>query len=286
MTLPPPSPKKIGKGMIIAIAVIVILVIAFGAVLVNGLNALSFVASPTPTPTATPTSNPTPSPTTNTVPYDFRMSSIDFIINQTRGIRITQGNNFSESVILTTVSGNIQSVTPQDVIWSADSDSSGIQCDFNSTSLYYSGMLHLFFPDAIPDGFSTLFTVTIPSSTPTDNYTITVTAKIGSVSHSISMLVSVESVIVTVSGTVNVGSLGITPIQIQFHDLRFPTDGYFATITGNTYSISIPNDAVYFVRVSKAEGLSYLWYNCDTFFQLKVPAGSTSITKDFTVLGS
>ncbi len=290
MTLPP---MKIGKSMIIPIAVIVILVIAFGGVLVNSLDTPSSVASPTPTPlpsstpTATQANNPTPSPTTNAVPYDFWMSP-DFF-NQTQGIGISQGNSFSEPLTLTTVSGNVQSVNPNDVLWSADSGSSCIQCDFNSTSLYYiSSLKNLFFPPAIPDGFSTLLTITVPSSTPTDNYTITITATIGTVSHSISMLVSVESAIVTVSGTVNVGNSSITPYQIQFHDLRFPTDGYFATITGNTYSISIPNDAVYFVRVNDGTALNRtgLWHNVDTFFQLEVPAGSTSLSQNFTVSGS
>jgi hypothetical protein len=39
----------------------------------------------------------------------------------------------------------------------------------------------------------------------------------------------------------------------------------------------------YSVSVSDGEGT---WYNCYTNFWLNVPAGSTSMTQDFTVFGS
>ncbi|HLN89444.1 MAG TPA: hypothetical protein VK253_05200 [Candidatus Binatia bacterium] len=187
------------------------------------------------------------------------------------------------TIKLTTINGNVQSVNPQNVTWSADSGSSGIQCDFDSTSIAYrEDMIGMFFK--IQDGFSSWFTITIPNSTPTDNYAITVTAKIGSVSHSITMWISVESSFITVSGTINAGNSGITPYQLQFHNLASTTDGYLATLTANTYSISIPNNQVYFVSVNDGTALDRtgLWHNLDTFFEVEVPAGSTSMTKDFT----
>ena len=293
MERPSSSRKKISKNVVIAIAVIAIVFFALATGEIMGLLVNQSSDSPTPTPTASPSPAATPTiisstPSSSFEPYDFNMyfTWVPGDFNITNTLNMIQGGKFEDQMTLSTISGNTLSVNTSDVIWSADSGSSGIQCSFGSTSYADPGFTSQFFGDAWAYGFNSMLTMTVPSSTPTNNYTITITAKIGSVSHSISFLVSVRSSVVTVSGTVNVGNSGITPYQIQFHDLRFPTDGYFATITGNTYSISIPNDAVYFVRVSKAEGLSYLWYNCDTFFQLEVSAGSTSMTQDFTVLGS
>jgi hypothetical protein len=277
-------------------AVLVILSVSLvGATALDRPFDNSAITTQTPTPAASHSPTPSPIPTiTNSTPnpsfgpYDFNMhfTWVPGDFNITNTLNMIQGGKFEDQMTLSTISGNTLSVNTSDVIWSADTGSSGIQCSFSSTSYADPGFTSQFFGDACAYGFNSMFMMTVPSSIPTNNYTVTITAKIGSVSHSISFLVSVRSSVVTVSGTVNVGSSGITPYQIQFHDLRFPTDGYFATITGNTYSISIPNNAVYFVRVSKAEGLSYLWYNCDTFFQLEVSAGSTSMTQDFTVLGS
>lgn len=274
MTLPT---KKIGKSMIIAIAVIVILVIAFGAVLVNSLNSPISVASPTPTP------NPTTSPTTNAVPYDFNIST------NIPSFNLTQGHSLIDTITLTTVSGNASSVNPQDVIWSADSGSSGIHFDFKTSFSYENDYFARVFPDLfIPNGFSCVLSITVPSSTPTDNYNITITAKIGANSHSISILVSVPSALVTVSGTVDASILGITPSQIAFLDQGDPnTNHYNVTLTGNTYSISVPNNRGYFVMVSESNGYEsngkwYNWINCDSY-SVGVPAGSTSMTKDFTV---
>jgi hypothetical protein len=157
--------------------------------------------------------------------------------------------------------------------------------EFDRTGLLYSGT-----DDdkdeygiSIPDGFSNLLLITIPESTPTDNYAVTVTAQIGSNTHSMSIIVSVQSAEVTVSGTVDPSYSGITPYQIKF--LRIQTVQqleYYATLTDNAYSITVPNHDKYVVSVSDGYGT---WYMCTNDFWLEVPAGSTSMTKDFTVFG-
>jgi len=210
-------------------------------------------------------------------PYEFRMSAGYPSFN------ITQGGGFTQLIEVITVSGDVQSINPQDVIFSADSGSSGIQYSFDSTSLLYIAGTNT----NGPNGFSTLMTLTIPQSTPTNYYAITVTAKIGSVSHSISVLVAVESSTVTVSGTVNPSYSGITPKQIEFLNtaITIPSQlTYYATVTGSgTYSISVPNAQEYAVSVSDGTGT---WYLCSSGFWLEVPAGSSSMTRDFTVFGS
>lgn len=268
--LPPPLTKKISRNMIIAIVVIAILAIALvGALIMNFRPSSSSVVAPSPTPTVTPIS-PTPSPAV--IPYDFKMSA-DY-----PSFNITQGGAFNVLISLTTISGNVQTVNPNDVTFSANSGTSGIGCSFDSTSILYSGS------SSGQTGFASLLTLTIPETTPTNDYAVTVTAKIGSVSHSTSILVAVESSTVTVSGTVNPSYSGITPYQIEFWNLA-TNQKYYATLTQNytTYSISVPNHEQYDVSVSDGKGT---WYSCSGEFWLEVPAGSTSITRDFTVFGS
>jgi flagellar basal body-associated protein FliL len=277
----PPS-KKIGKNMIIALAVIAIVIIALVAGITIGLstNQLTNTPTPTSTPTVTPTTTISFTPSPSFAIYDFKMSANHPSVN------ITQGRGSYVSINLETVSGNVQTVDPHDVVWSADSGSSGIEYDFDSTALLYLTTSNAVDSNgiSIPDGFSNLLLITVPESTPTSNYAITITAKIGSVSHSISILVGVESSMVTVSGTVDPSYSHITTYQIEFWNLA--TDQkYIETLTQNytTYSISVPNHEQYYVSVSDGTGE---WYSCDGDFWLQVPAGSTAITKDFIVFGS
>jgi len=288
------APKKTNKAMIGAIIIIVILVVAAGALLINKTSSPNSV-DPTPTPTATPSplSGSTPSPTATPIPLSSSTPSptvvpYDFNISGFNVTGLAQGDSFAGIIVLTTFSGNAQSINPNDVIWSADSGSSGIQCDFGSISYSYPTMIDQWFD--IPDGFTSTLTITIPSSTPTNNYTITVTAQIGSISHSTSCLVSVYSGYVTVSGTVNAGNSNITPTQIAFIDKENPNVNYITTLTGNTYSISVLNVPVYYVMVSdsngsESNGIWYNWYDCGSC-SVGVPVGSTSMTQDFTVSGS
>ncbi len=264
--------------MIAAIIIIVILVVAVGVLLINRTNPPNSVVTPSPTPTATPSplSSSTPSPTV--APYNFNISA-DY-----PSFNVTQGGSFDVLVSLDTISGDIQTINPSNVTFSADSGSSGIEYSFESTAVSYGGTAHYSNGLSIPTGFGSLLTITIPNSTPTNDYAITVTATIGSISHSMSLLVGVESSTVTISGTVNAGSSGITPYQIEFRNLASTQQlNYYATLTGNTYSISLPNDQPYQVLVSNGEGT---WYNCYNEYWLEVPAGSTTMTQDFTVFGS
>lgn len=236
-------------------------------------------ATPTPAPTAKPASNPTSIPIS--FPYDFNISAIS-------SFNITQGNSITTQIGLSTISGNASSVDPQDILWSADSGSSDIHFDFKTSYSYENEYWAIYFPDRfIPNGFNCILTITVPSSTPTDSYGINITAKIGSNSHSISILVSVPCATVTVSGTVDTSILGITPSQIAFRDQAYPnTYIYKGTLTGNSYSISVPNNRAYLVMISDSTGsVSGLgWSNwISDSCTVKVPVGSTKMTNDFTV---
>jgi hypothetical protein len=278
---PPPPTKKISKNIIIASVVIAIVLIASVAGVMMGLPATQSGNSPTPTPspTETPTTNSS-TPIPSSAPYDFTISSIS-------NISITQGQHNTDQIKLITISGNASSINPQDVIWSADSGSSGIHYDFKTSYSYENDYFASAFPDLfVPNGFNCVLTITVSSSTPTDNYNINITAAIGSVSRSISMLVSVPSAVVTVSGTVDASILGITPSQIAFLNKGDANDHYNATFTGNTYSISVANGREYYVMIGEntayeSNGRWYNWISCDPC-NVGVPVGSTSKTKDIT----
>lgn len=238
-------------------------------------------STPTPTATDSPTGTPTtmsPTPTPISVPYDFRISGIS-------SFNITQGNSLTTQIELSTISGNASSVDPQDVIWSADTGSSGIHFDFKTS---YSYEDEFFFPGLFPpNGFRCALTINVPNSTPTDNYNMTLTAKIGANSHSISLWASVPSALVTVSGTVDTSILGVTPSQIAFRDAAYPnTYVYTGTLTGNTYSISVPNNRAYLVMISditgSVSGLGWSNWISDSC-SVKVLVGNTTMTKDFAI---
>jgi hypothetical protein len=272
MTIPPPPPpeqtKKSRKNIVIALGVILIIIIALIAGVMVGLSVNQSANPSTPTPTAiptsstTPTSNPTPSPTM--VPYDFTISTGN------QSFIITQGSSFNSTIALNTLSGNVEMANQSNIIFSANTGSSGIEYSFNDTSTLFSGEQQL--------GFSSLLLITVPESTPTSNYTITVTARIGSISHSTSIMVSVESSTVTVSGTVYGGTLH----QILFTDMEFSNQPeHYATLTGNTYSISLPNHRQYYVTGIDGIGTQHIMGG----FWLEVPAGSTSLNRNFTYGG-
>ena len=272
-----------------AAAVLVILSVSlFGALALDIPFDISNLTTPTPTTKASPSPAPTATLTTNgstpntgSAPYEFTMSNTSILT-------ITQGQHNMNQIKLTTVSGNASSVNPQDVIWSTDSGSSGIQFDFNTSYSYENDYFGSVFPDLfVPNGFSCVLTITVPSSTPTDNYNVNITATIGANSHSTSMLVSVLSAVVTVSGTVDASILGINPTQIAFLDRGDANNHFNVTLTGNTYSISVTNDREYYVMIGQnnsyeSNGRWYNWISCDSC-SVGVPVGSTSMTKDVTV---
>jgi len=273
-----PSPKNLGKNIVIALAIIAVIIVALvvGVMMALSANQSTNTPTPTPAPTATPNSTSTFSPTV--VPYDFKVSA------KYPSFDITQGASFYVSISIETISGNVQSVSTSDVEFSADSGSSEILSEFNTTHLLYSSINNPTDTNGIsnPTGFSNVLLITVPESTPTSNYTITVTAKIGSVSHSVSIIVGVESSTVTLSGKINLADTGVTLYQIRFYRFTNFDNLFYANIESNTYSISIPNHEKYVVSVS--DGTSE-WLNCDTDFWLQVPAGSNSMTQDFTVFG-
>lgn len=252
--------------MIIALIIIFILTISLiGAI---ALSRPSSNPNPTTTPTltATPTNSPTPNPTI--VPYSFEIST-DY-----PRVNITQGRSIINTIYLTTVGGNAQDISPNDVGLIADGGSSGINCEYNSTGRAIINGSH---------GFFALLWITVPNTTPTNNYVITVTAKIGSISHSTAILVAVQSYTVIVSGTINPSYSGINPQQIVFLDLTtIDEQEYVATITDSTYSIVLPNYKTYYVYVRDEIGKGYL---CNNQFLLEVPAGSEAMTRNFTVYG-
>jgi hypothetical protein len=275
------------KLLLVCIVIAAIAILSIAMAETGNFPALTPATTASPSPTATPTPTPTIEPGSNltsipiSVPYDFKISAIS-------SFNITQGNSMTTQIGLSTISGNASSVDPQDILWRADSGSSDMHFDFKTSYSYENEYWAIYFPDRfIPNGFSCMLTITVPSSTPTDSYGINITAKIGSNSHSISMLVSVPSATVSVSGTVDTSILGITPSQIAFRDQAYPnTYIYKGTLTGNTYSISVPNNREYLVMISDSTGsVSGLgWSNwISDSCSVKVPVGSTAMTKDFTV---
>lgn len=257
-----PSGKAVAVPLVV---VIVILVVALVGVLTLK-NPNSSSPSPTSTPVTTPYSNPTTVPTT--IPTDFTMSfdpesgTLELMQGSSRQILISLNDLYSEEVKPT---------------FSANTGSSGIQCVFSSASW-----------------FQEWLTINVPTSTPTGNYEITVTATNGQTSHHASYHISVLSAQVQVSGTVHFNPSGqangeITPSSIQFTQLVINSTGtttgliYAGTITGNSvsgysYSITVPNGEWYMAEILDSSGTRCFGGQ----FNIGVPAGSTSITKNLS----
>jgi hypothetical protein len=256
-----------------------------------------------PTPTATPTSKPTRIP--SAVPYDFNISldygtdNISSALPNLLSYTLTKGCIICVATMhLITMSGDVKSVNPHDVLCSADSGSSGIQCVFNGTSYTYGYPAYVLFGEsAYAFGFTINLTMYIPNSAPTNTYPITITAKIGSVSHSMSILVSVRNPtptptpteilnpVITVSGTVSPDNPDITVSQLKFQNLN-GGKLYFAALTeDDTYSIDLPNCSSYSVWTDNGTvpNGGVQWRRIEASFAVNVPGEITSMTKDFTV---
>lgn len=283
---PPPPPKRFSKSIVIAIAIIIVLAIALVGVLILNQPFKNPNPSVTSTPSATPyatqynpnptaTFNPTPiktptpysTPHSTVAPYDFKISAGD-------SVRVLQGGAFSRQIDLTTTSGDQQNVNSRDIAFTGDSGSSGIQFDFDMIAIWISGSQQ--------KGFSSLLTISVPDSTPTNSYSVIITATYGGVSHSTSLTILVMSKSVTVSGMINSGDSGVIATQIKFVELSSRMTEYTATITNNSFSTSLPNNVIYQVAIGDGSGT---FYSAGQYY-LDVPAGSNSITKNFTVFGN
>ncbi len=218
----------------------------------------------------------TPGPTPAYVPYDFKIS-----VDQP-SFTIRQGYSWVVTLSLESISGNTQNIDISNVNFTADYDTSKIKVDFGVTDFLYIEKLSSENRNGttLTVGFSKQLTITIPQSTPTNNYTVTVSALIGSVNHNASILVGVESAMVTVHGTVSPGKTGLYPTEIQFHDL-VSGEKFSTAIQGGSYSIIIPNHRTYLVA---AWEFRVEWWTCDSNFWLEVTPGSSSLNKDFTLV--
>ncbi len=218
----------------------------------------------------------TPGPTAADVPYDFKIS-----VDQPN-FTIRQGYSWVVTLSLESISGNTKNIDISNVNFTADYDTSKIEVDFGATDFLYNEKLSSNNQSGttVPAGFAKQLTITVPQSTPTNNYTITVSAWVGSVYHDTSILVGVESAMVTVHGTVSPGKTGLFPTTIQFHDL-LSGEKFSTAIQGSGYSITIPNHRTYLVA---AWEFRVQWWTCDSNFWLEVTPGSSSLNKDFTLV--
>ncbi len=264
VTPPASAPgKKLGKGMISAIFVIVMLSALAGAFILTG---------PFDKTAPEATQGPTPA----YVPYDFKIS-----VDQP-SFTIRQGYSWVVTLRLESISGNTQNIDISNVNFTADYDTGKIKVDFGVTDFLYNENLGSEHGNGtiVPAGFSKQLTITVPKSTPTNNYTITVSVWVGSVNHNASILVGVESAMVSVHGIVSPGKTGLFPTTIQFHDL-VSGEKFSTAIQGSGYSITIPNHRTYLVA---AWEFRVQWWTCDSNFWLEVPPGSSSLSKDFTLV--
>jgi hypothetical protein len=233
---PPPPPKSKMSTKLIAIIAVVIVIIAVGSV------AGILVLNPSLNPIAPP--------------FDFDLS-----ISDSSGTAM-QGNSIETTVYVTKSSGNSQTVT-----LSADSGSSGVQCNFN--------------PSSSSTDYSSTMTMSVPSYTSSGAYSVTITASGGGKTYSKSYTISVLSAKVSVSGTVETTGLGTSPSGITFADTQTGLT-YTGSLSGNSYSITLDNQHTYAVTVSW-NGL--LWstgtYSGGSVY-IYAPVGSTTMSENFS----
>jgi hypothetical protein len=188
-------------------------------------------------------------------PFDFTLD-----ISPTGGT-VIQGQNIQTSVSLSLSKGS-----PEQVTLSASGGPSGATYDFSPSI-------------GSPDFTSTL-TITIPNSVPTDAYTVTVTASGGGKTYSNTYTISVLSARTTVSGTVTTTGLGANPTSIQFISKETGLT-YTGSMSGNSYSISLPNQQAYSVICSWQGFLG----NTGTFdggtLTVNAGVGTTTMTQNF-----
>ncbi len=227
------KPRHLGRNIGAAVIVIAVLIVAIFAVVYFSGNSLRIGN-----------------------PFDFKISTID-----------SSGTAMQGSSIQTTVYINVISGNPQTVTLSADSGSSGINCNFSPSS-------------NTPD-FSSTLTLNVPSSTPTSAYSVTITASSGEISHSTSYSISVLSAKVLVSGSVETTGLGTHPTEIQFIDQQTSVT-YTGSLSGTSYSISLQNQHTYTVTVHWA-GLLFTsgTYNGGSLY-VYAPVGYTSMNQDYS----
>jgi hypothetical protein len=227
------STNKLYRNIAIAVIVVVVLIVAsFAAVYLSG-NSVRIGN-----------------------PFDFGISTSD------SSGTVMQGNSIQTTVSINGISGNYQTVT-----LSADSGSSGINCNFNPSS-------------STPD-FSSTLTLSVPDSTPTSAYSVTITATGGGATHSTSYTISVLSAKVYVSGTVKTTGLGTKPSEIQFVDQQTGVT-YTGSLSGTSYSITLENQDTYTVTV---HWTGLLWssgtYSGGSLY-VYAPVGYTSMSQDYS----
>ena len=268
-------PKKLNRKIGIAFVVIIVLVVVLvGALVINKPTNVANTSETSVTPTDTPYINSTP---TN-APFDFNISILPMTsITVHTGVSL-QGY----TVQVEYVSGDPQ--TPVylnfDSASSEHSQNGGIligldppQGSFASTLQH--GVVYQFIPV-----FDSTLIINVPNSIPTGNYPITVIATGGGVTHSATYTVSVLSTNVQVSGIINSTGTGVNPTKIKFTDLDSSNlPSYTAVVSGNSYSIAVPNDSHYEVAVGNSSGT---FYSAGTIFVL-APIGSTSVTQNVSI---
>ena len=193
-----------------------------------------------------------PSPKT---PFNFGLS-----ISSSSGT-VLQGSSIETSVTVTYYSGDSMSVA-----MSGDSGSSGIQCSFS--------------PSASSPSFTSVLTMTVPDSTPTKAYSVIVTATGGGVTRTVSYTITVLSVRVLVSGTVTTTGFGTHPTQVQFVDTQTGLT-YTASMSGNSYSITLQNQHTYSVVVYW-QGLLGSSGTFKRIMVVNVGVGSTTMSQNFS----
>ena len=192
--------------------------------------------------------------------------------NQTN---VLQGNSLQAKVNVTSI-GN-----PENVILGGDVGSSDINCTFE--------------PSMGTSNFTSALTMNVPNSTPTGNYTLILTALGDGEMANASYVISVLSANVTVSGTVTISAPGISSLsQIQFTDtqtdstLAYSFPSSFPPVATNdfgTYSVTLQNEHTYNITLVYFWGLMSVGkYTADDGnFTVFAPAGSTSISQDFSL---
>jgi hypothetical protein len=189
--LPPPPPKKIGKNIIIAIAVIAIVLIALVAGVMMGLSTNKSDISPTPTPS--PTATPSPTPSATVTPMDFNVQVIYQSEQTNISIPNIQSSN-PNTITFTNLPSPDDPNYPKGNIIDTTVQISNVQ-GFEDGSIYLTtdnftqttGLYGVAFAQQGGNfgvntlnnvAFSTDMKIFIPNSTPSGTYSITVIAKL------------------------------------------------------------------------------------------------------------
>ncbi|MGE5554787.1 MAG: hypothetical protein ACM3UY_00785 [Methanocella sp.] len=213
-----------------------------------------------------PNQSPTdlPSNTTNTPIPTLRPANFKISLGDTHGT-VTQGNQIQTQVYIQGIDGE-----PLAVSLNGDSGSSGIKCSFLPSS-------------RVPD-FSSILTMQVSASTPTNIYQVTVSASDGEITHTVTYTVSVLSAEVHVSGTFS-GILVNSNGYSNFQNIVFVDKATGAQYSGimygtyrSSYSITLENGHTYEVRGNNSDGTTR--YGLGEIY-VYAAAGQDIMTKDF-----